>query len=624
MGGICGIFGNGDSQTVRAMLDTLVHRGPEDGFQVSGEDFVLGARRLSIIDVDGGRQPLSNESGLVWAVQNGELYNFPEVKQRLQEMGHQFIKHTDTEIIPHLYEEYGVEFPRQLDGMFAAAVWDDQRKIGVLARDRIGQKPLYYHLSSGGVLYFASEIKALLCIPRFERRINLEALDHYLSFKHVPHPLSIFSGISVLPPAHLLIYRPGSEPEIRRYWALDYSPNEWTEASEEEIVDELLAGLRRGVQRRLMVDVPIGFFLSGGVDSSLTTALAAELTGSRINTFTLTYAEDASAEEKRLDRKWARQIASQYDTEHFEAIIDFGHFPDTITDILKCFDEPFAGEVSSYFLAQVISQYVNVSLVGSGADELFGSDLTHRLAFPLANYPEYLKTGDLDLIRPFEENPDYLAQFAGDQDWEWQHKLLAYDDQEKASLYSVDFAEQMRTYSSLERLRHDFSDLTAVDPLNRVLEAEFKTYFPDHVLVFLDRLSMVHSLELRTAYLDTDFVEFVAGLPGNLKIRDGVTKYILKQAALRFFPPEMVHREKDSRFMPLTGWVLKDLEPYVRATLDASRLRKHHLFDVDYVTGVIDRLYHHEDRDYRLVNKMLTLLVFQQWYEMYISRDLIR
>src|SRR5687768_3603802 len=261
MCGICGVFGAGDRAVVDTMLDTLRHRGPDDSHIVSGRDFVIGARRLSIVDVAGGRQPLTNEDGTIIAAQNGELYNFPDVRAALLERGHQLTTRADTEIVPHLWEEYGEDLPKQIDGMFAVAVWDSNRHVGLLARDRMGKKPLYYWRHAGG-LYFASELKALLAIPGFERRLNLEALHHYLSYKHVPHPFTIFSDVWMLPPAHRLVYRPGTEPAISRYWGLSFAPADDSSRDEHEVVDELLTLLRRAVRRRFMSDVPVGFFLS--------------------------------------------------------------------------------------------------------------------------------------------------------------------------------------------------------------------------------------------------------------------------------------------------------------------------------------------------------------------------
>ncbi len=618
MCGISGVFGRQDNDTVKAMLAALAHRGPDDEFLVNGEDFSLGARRLSIVGVEDGRQPISNEDSTIWAAQNGELYNYPQTRAALLKRGHRLHTHCDTEILPHLYEEYGAELPRHVDGMFAVSIWDTKTKTGLLARDRTGKKPLYYYYDDS-TLFFASEIKALLHVPGFKRRINFEALNHFLSFKHVPCPLSIFEGIKMLPPAHSLIYRPGSDPQIKRYWNIDFSAGDEPSARvEEDLVESLLSLLKRGIDRRLMSDVPIGFFLSGGIDSSLSTALAAEASPHRIKTFTLTYAQGSGNEGKDDDSRWARWTANKYQTEHHEETIEFSNFPDNLRRIIGCFDEPFSGTVSTFFLAGLIAKHVKVAVSGDGADELFGSYLSHRLATPLANFAEYQRTGNSNLIRPFDANPDRLSELIEDEDWKWRSRLFVYSEEEKTTLYSKDLAPIMQRFSSNELLRSYFSNLTARDPLNRILEAEFRTIFPDQVLAFVDRLSMAHSLEVRTAFLDTDFVTFIASLPGHLKIREGETKYLLKKAALKYFPQEMVFRKKEGFLMPITQWLLSDLEDYVRQTLSFSSLRKHGIFDEEQVQRMVDNLYA-RGGDYRVVNKIFSLLVFQEWYELYMA-----
>ncbi len=618
MCGIAGVFGAPDAETVAAMLETLVHRGPDDGLVVDGARFALGARRLSIVDVEGGRQPLANERETVWAAQNGELYNFPAVRPRLVADGHVLHTHCDTEILPHLYEEHGTDLPLHVDGMFALAVWDAERNRGLLARDRMGKKPLYY-LRQGESLFFASEIKALLRVPGFERRLNLEALHHYLSYKHVPHPLSIFAGIRALPPAHSLVFEPGGEPEVARYWRPDFSAE--SEPDEAEAVDQLLELLGGAVERRLMADVPIGFFLSGGIDSSLSTAIAAERSPDPIKTFTLTYGGGSTTDGKEADRRWARWVAERYETEHHEAEVEFARFPDSIRPILGCFDEPFAGVVSTYFLSELIAQHVKVAIAGDGADELFGSYLSHRIAGPLARWDEFERTGDEALIRPFEEQTDLVRSLAGLSEPEWRARLLVFSEEEKRGLYSAETRERVAAFDTRADLARTFADLTARDPLNRVLEAEWRTILPDQVLAFVDRLSMAHSLEVRSAYLDTEVVEFVASLHGSLKIRDGKTKYLLKQAAARYFPEEMVWRPKEGFVMPVTDWLLRDLEEYVRTTLGPERLGAHGLFDAAAVGALVDGFYR-EAGDYRYGNKILALVVFQEWFDLYMRDPL--
>jgi asparagine synthase (glutamine-hydrolysing) len=595
MCGICGVFGAGDRAVVDTMLDTLRHRGPDDSHILSGSDFAIGARRLSIVDVAGGRQPLTNEDGTIIAAQNGELYNFPDVRAALLERGHQLTTKADTEIVPHLWEEYGEDLPKQIDGMFAVAVWDSNRRVGLLARDRMGKKPLYYWRHAGA-LYFASELKALLAIPGFERRLNLEALHHYLSYKHVPHPFTIFSNVWMLPPAHQLVYRPGTEPAISRYWGLSFAPADDSSRDEHEVVDELLTLLRRAVRRRFMSDVPVGFFLSGGIDSSLTTALAAEVAPTPVKTFTLTYGGQSTTAGKEQDRRWARWVATRYGTEHHEETISVDDYPASLRRILRAFDEPFAGVVSTYFLSQRIAQHVKVAVAGDGADELFGSYRSHRIAAGAEPRPS-------DCSEP---------------DWQWRARLFVMSDEEKTALYSPDVRSALNGVSTREHLRDAFASATAADPLNRMLEAEFRGIFPDQVLTFIDRLSMAHSLEVRSAFLDTDVVEYVAALPGSMKIHNGETKYVLKRAAARYFPDEMIRRPKEGFLMPVTEWVLADLQPWVRQTLSAERLALHGLFDQQRVNEIVDQL-RTPGVDYRAVNKAMVLVTFQEWYEQYLS-----
>jgi asparagine synthase (glutamine-hydrolysing) len=593
MCGIAGFFGDGDRAVVPAMLDTLHHRGPDDRHIEAGERYAIGATRLSILDVHGGRQPLRNEDGTVIAAQNGELYNFPVIRPALLDRGHRLTTRTDTEILPHLWEEVGEQLPERIDGMFALALWDERQQMGLLARDRMGKKPLYYWQHQGA-LYFASELKALLTIPGFSRRLNLEALHHYLSYKHVPHPLTIFEGVRMLPPAHRLVFRPGMEPIISRYWKLSFASDERV-PDEREAIEELLARMRLAISRRLMSDVPVGFFLSGGIDSSLTTALAVEVAPSRVKTFTLTYADEATTAGKEQDRRWAKWVAERYGTEHHEESIEIEDYPSSLRAILRAFDEPFAGVVSTYFLSQHMAQYVKVAVAGDGADELFGSYLSHRLAAGAEPLP---------------------PGFDG-ADWEWRNRLLVMDDDEKRAMYSPDVRAALATVSTREHMRCAFAHLTARDPLNRMLEAEWQGIFPDQVLTFVDRLSMAHSLEVRSAFLDTEVVEYVARLPGSLKIRNNETKYILKRAAARYFPDEMIRRPKEGFLMPVTQWVLGGLEPWVRGVLSQERLRRHGLFDSTAVAGLIEKVFA-PGADYRTVNKIMALVVFQEWYEMYL------
>lgn len=610
MCGIAGVFGRSDTDTVRRMIARLHHRGPDDAHVIAGENGTLGAARLSIQDVAHGRQPIIDESGRVIAAQNGEIYNYPALRECLLAAGHQLRTHCDTEVLPHLYAQHGADLPVHLDGMFAIAVWDVRAGRGLLARDRTGKKPLYY-LEQDGALWFASEIKALLEIPGFTRRLNPAALHHYLSYKHVPHPLSIFEGIRQLPPASRLLFEPGRPPRIEPYWRLSWAPS-GESLSESDASDQLLVLLRAAVKKRLLGDVPIGFFLSGGLDSSLTVALAAETSGSPVKTFTLTYAHESATLGKEADRHWASWTAKKFGTEHHEEMIQFADFPANLRRILTHFDEPFAGVISTYFLSQLIARHVKVAVSGDGADELFGSYRSHRLAQPLAAWPRVAPGGEFD--------PSTLARLHAPEDWRWRSRLLMFSDEEKSSLYTNDFRDRVGALRTDEHLRTTaFASLTAEDPLNRILEAEFKTIFPDQVLAFVDRLSMAHSLEVRTAFLDTAVVEFAASLPGRLKIKGGATKYLLKQVAARYFPAEMIHRPKEGFLMPITQWLLRDLQSYVRDVLAPSRVRRAGVFSPAQIEALVDRLYSSGVSDDRQVNQVYSLLVFHEWNDLYLA-----
>lgn len=581
MCGIVGAFGKPDTEAVNKMLPTLAHRGMDDEFSLSGQDYSIGVKRLSIIDLAGGRQPMRYKDFVV--CQNGEIFNYSELRESLIKSGHQFKTQCDTEVIAHLYEQCGEDFATQLNGMFAIALWDDKKKKGILVRDRMGEKPLYYFMNEG-CLYFASEIKALLTLPFVNKEINLEALHHYLSYKHVPSPMTIFKGIWMLQPAHYLRYEIGQWPRVRQYWQLSYGGNE--NLAEDEIVEELLRLLKQGIKRRLVSDVPVGIFLSGGVDSSLVAAIAAELSNKPVETFTLTYPAGVASVGKVKDQDNARMVAEMYGTNHHEEMVEVNSFADVFPKIIKCFDQPFGGVVSTYFLSKAMGKHTKVGLTGDGADELFGNYLSHRMA----------ASGDYPI-----------------EDLTWRSKLFVFGEEEKPKLYSPEFAGIMKQYDTVEHLSQYFVGLGDADHLNRMLGAEFKGIFPDQVLEFSDKLSMAHTLELRAAYLDHEFVEFVVSISGDWKIRNGITKYILKKAAERYLPAELVNRTKEGFLLPITEWFYWSLRDYVESVLSESELLKHGYFNKDYVRQLIDGFYN-KAYDYRVGNKLLLLISFQEWY----------
>jgi asparagine synthase (glutamine-hydrolysing) len=612
--GIAGVFGKADSATVTTMLRRIAHRGPDDEFLVSGRQFTLGARRLAILDVEGGRQPLSNETGTVWAAQNGEIYNFLELRPSLEAKGHRFRTRTDTEVIPHLYEEWGTEFPARLLGMFAIALWDDTRETGCLIRDHTGKKPLYF-LEQPGALYFASEIKCLLAVPGYTRRIDPIAIHHFLSYKHVPAPDTAFAGIKSLGPAQTLTWSARQGVSISTYWTLSWAPDPgWERMDEPEIALRIAARLKEGVRRRLLSDVPIGFFLSGGLDSSLSTALAATLSPGRIKTFTLTYDAESSTPGKDEDRRWARAIAEQYGTEHHEERVTVGSFAEEFPAILRQFDQPFSGVVAPFFLSRLIGRHVRVALSGDGADELFGSYLSHRLAGVIH---DYVTRGPSVLREPWFHDSATLVEAIADPDpARWRARLAVFGEAEKRSLYTRDFAAAVGSASSDTHLASYFARPTATDPLNRVLEAEFRGIFPDQVLAFVDRLSMAHSLETRTAYLDREFVELAASLPGRMKIRNGENKYLLKIAAAPYLPAALVRRPKEGFVMPVNQWLMSGLEDFTSRVLDPVKVRAAGLVRPDAVAELVQRC---RAGDGSLANRVLSLIALHAWWNDYLG-----
>jgi asparagine synthase (glutamine-hydrolysing) len=385
---------------------------------------------------------------------------------------------------------------------------------------------------------------------------------------------------------------------------------------EREIALRVVAALREGVRRRLLSDVPIGFYLSGGLDSGLSTALAATLSAGRIKTFTLTYDRDSTTRGKDEDQRWARAVAEQYGTDHHEERLSARSLAEEFPKILRHFDQPFSGVVSPYFLSQLIGRHVRVALSGDGADELFGSYLSHRLAPVIADYVE---RGRTTLDRTWFRDSRALIEAIADRDPAvWRARLAVFSENEKRALYTPDFAAAVGPVSSDGHLAGYFVDGTAADPLNRILEAEFRGIFPDQVLTFVDRLSMAHSVETRTAYLDRDFVEVAASLPDRLKMRDGETKYILKRAAAPYLPAALINRPKEGFVMPVNQWLMGGLRSFTQRALHPERVRAAGIFKPEAVSSLVARFH---GGDTSLANRVLSLIALHVWWEDYLGRE---
>jgi asparagine synthase (glutamine-hydrolysing) len=616
MCGICGIaspVGPPDPERLAAMSATLVHRGPDSGGEYFDGPVALGARRLSIIDLAGGDQPITSEDGVCTVVQNGEIYNFPELRLELEREGHTFRTRCDTEVHLHLYERHGPDFARRLRGMFAVAIWDARRRRLVLARDRYGIKPLYYR-HVGGVLEFASELRAL---PRGE--IDLDALEAFLAFNSIPSPYSIFREIRKLPPGHVLVWEEDGAVQIERYARPGPVPAEELRTDDEaELLEELRARLRDSVRAHLLADVPVGVLLSGGVDSAALAALAAQESRDRVHTFTIGFAERSFDE--RAD---ARRVAELYGTNHHELLVQ----PDPtllLPALAGAFDEPFADSsaLPTYLVSQLAAEHVKVALSGEGGDELFGGYYTYA-ADLLAD-----RLGPLArLARPLVERlPTSTAKASFDYKAKRFVRAAQLPPLERhhgwKEIFSVDARSELtgRTapFDPVDVYRHRFRETERADPLARLQDIDFGIYLVDDLLVKTDRASMAHSLEARVPFLDPVVTNFAFALPTRHKVRGLSKKVLLRKAVAPLLPHEVVHGRKRGFSIPAAAWLRGELVPFARATLSAETLTRQGFFRPEVAARLIgEHVAGIEDRSRQLWG----LLSFTLWYERHVEQD---
>lgn len=548
----------------------LVHRGPDqDGFYLSEDQKAgLGFRRLSIIDLSGGNQPISNENGLIHVVFNGEIYNFQELRSVLEKQGHTFSTRSDTEVIVHAYEQYGVDCVQYLHGMFAFALWDSSRQNMFLARDRLGKKPIYYWSGPDG-LYFASELKALLQIPKMPRDVDQVALAAYFRYQYIPAPCSILQGVYKLPPAHTLVFDSEQNSlDISCYWQPEYEPK--LHLSMREAEEELLEELRRAVRQRLISDVPLGALLSGGIDSSLIVALMAE-SGPQVKTFTIGF------EESRFDeRPYARMVAQRYETDHQELVVH-PYMLDVLPRLAWYLDEPMAdpSALPTYYVSQMARQYVTVVLNGDGGDENFGGYWHHTASLSaqqLSILPGWLRNGFLQLLCwssghfPHISLLPRLTRFLEQGDWPlWkmhESRMTLFNMSSSHSLLLQSASQSSENY--YERVYGGLPDLEDVDAL---LRADLLAVLPGQLLVKMDRMSMAHSLETRSPLLDHKVVELVARFPADYKIAYGEKKILLRRLASRFIPNGLARRPKMGFAVPLARWLYQEYAVPIRDIL---------------------------------------------------------
>lgn len=628
---MCGIAGivwqdparRGDEAAARAMIAALAHRGPDgDGVEVLGPA-ALGHRRLSVIDVSAaGRQPLCNEDATVWLTFNGEIYNYRALRADLEAKGHTFRSQTDSEVLVHLYEERGPELVEDLVGMFAFAIWDVKRQRLLLARDRAGQKPLHYRLDADA-LRFASEPAALLADPTAPPPApDPVAVHHYVHYGYVPSPLSAFAGVQKLPPAHLLDWRPGHPPILRRYWKPTFRDKHDASSPEarRRLLTELEGQLTESVRSRLVADVPLGAFLSGGIDSGLIVASMAHLLDDPVRTFTMGFDERAYDE-----RSGARLVAERYRTQHLERVVPV-EATELLTQLVRHYGEPFADSsaIPTWKLAELTREHVTVALSGDAGDELFAGYLRHT-ANEAARYygrvPRLARRGIHRLVEALPHRPRphdplryakrFLRSFEQDVPGRNAGWGLVIKPETAAALYAPDFAAEVADVDATAVYRRHFLDADTDDEDERVLWADFALYLPDDILVKVDIATMAHGLEARAPLLDHRLIEWAMRLPFAMKSSLGRRKRILRDLAAIRLPRELVNAPKRGFAVPLDAWFRGPLSPVFRDLVLAPDARTAAVFSKPVVE---DLLAQHQARAWDWHHELWAILVLELWY----------
>ncbi len=616
---MCGITGMAslsgdpvDPGVLEAMNEALFHRGPDSTGTFLGGPVGLAARRLAIIDLESGDQPIANEDGSVHVVQNGEIYNFRALRQEMEACGHRFRTHGDTEVLVHLYEERGDRFPEALRGMFAIALWDGNRRRLLLARDRYGIKPLYYRIS-GDLLSFGSELKALMRQPGFSREIDLDALEAFLTFNSVPAPLTIFEGARKLPPGHLLEWdaaRGAAGISVREFGA--YRPAHvggLRREPEAVLAEELRERLRDSVKAHLIADVPVGVMLSGGIDSSALTALAALESPGQVSTFTIGF-EDGSFDER--DR--ARLVAERYGTRHHELVVK----PDAVEllpMLAEAFDEPFADSsaLPTYLVSKLAREHVKVALSGEGGDELFGGYNTYVADMLAKRFGRVAST-----LRPLIDRlPSSVAQGSLDYKVKRFARAATLPIVERHHAWKDYFSAEARdqllrpdrrgSADPLDHLRSRYTQSQGAEPLARLQHLDMGIHLVDDLLAKVDRTGMAVSLETRVPFLDPVVAEFALSLPDSTKISGFDTKRLLRKAIAPLLPPEIVGGAKRGFSVPAGTWLRGEVESFARDMLSPETVRRQGFFRPEAVTRLIDA--HTSGRE-NLTAQLWALLAF--------------
>ncbi len=604
------------------MNDAIRHRGPDDdGFYVNGSAG-LAMRRLAIIDLKSGAQPIHNQDRSSWIVFNGEIYNYLELREKLEKLGHTFYTNSDTEAIVHAYDQYGTDCPKHLRGMFAFAIWNERTQELFLARDRVGKKPLLYAHVNGNLI-FGSEFSALLLHPDISRDIQPEALDYYLSFMCIPAPLTAYRAIRKLEPGHWLRWRKG-QIELQRYWQPDFTKK--LDISEEEAGERTVEILRDAVRVRLMSEVPLGAFLSGGIDSSAVVALMSQESSEPVKTFSIGFDEQDFSEIHH-----ARRIAQHVGADHHEFIVR----PDALEvlpTLVEHYGEPYADSsaVPTYYVAKETRKHVTVALNGDGGDESFAGYkryLAMGLSEKYRRVPSFLRESVIkQTVNRIPTSPlkgsrvksakrllDAVSLPRVDRYTRW---VSVFNEETKKPLYSDFFREQTRAADATGLLGEWFKRANGIGILDAMLLTDQMTYLPNDLLVKVDIAAMAVSLEARSPFLDHHVIEFAASLPQNLKLRGLTTKYVLKKALRKLLPNENLNRSKMGFGVPVGHWFRGKMQPFLREVVLSEKASRRGLFKQEGVRQLIE-LHSHGERDYS--QQLWTLLMLELWFNRFID-----
>ncbi len=629
MCGICGKFypnndNNVDPLLLKQMTDTLKHRGPDaEGFYVKGP-IGLGHRRLKIIDLSGGVQPMFNEDRSLVVVFNGEIYNFAELKKRLQHRGHVFKTNSDTEVLLHGYEEWNSNLLGELRGMFAFAIWDDKNKQLFLARDRLGIKPLYYYQDQDRFL-FASEIKAILQDPTVARDIEPSAVDDYLTYMYIPAPKSIFKNIYKLCPGHyMLIDRNGAQET--EYWDISFRPG--NKISETEISERLEEELREAVKCRLISDVPLGAFLSGGIDSSAVVGIMSGLTSSPVNTASIGFQESEFDE-----LPFARMVAQRYKTNACEQIVR-ADAANILDQLVWHYDEPFADSsmVPTFYVSEVARQRVTVALSGDGGDENFAGYRRYRYdVFEnriRSVMPQMLRRSFFGTIGRIYPKADWLPQIfraktlltnlANSPERAYFHSMSWFHDDLKKKLYRESFKKELGNYDAFSVMEKYYQKADGLDALSRTQYVDIKTYLVDDILTKVDRASMAHALEVRVPLLDHRFMEFAASIPYYYKLKRGEGKYIFKRSISKYVPDEILNRPKRGFSIPLAQWLRRELVPFFQERVFSPNSFLGSMFEMQQIEKMWKQ-HQHCTRDFSY--HLWALLILESWSRRFLNNQ---